>query len=81
LHGERGWVAWEHHLLGLARMAEGGASIEKAQNLFEQAIESARALQVARRRLKTAGFPALELRVVEAIDPAGALKSSARVVA
>jgi DNA modification methylase len=40
--------------------------------------ESARALQVARRRLKTAGFPALELRVVEAAAP---LKSSTRVVA
>jgi DNA modification methylase len=40
--------------------------------------ESARALQVARRRLKTAGFPALELRVAEAAAPP---KSSARVVA
>ena len=46
LHGERGWVAWEHHVLGLARMAEGGAGIEKAHNLFEQAIEGARALQL-----------------------------------
>lgn len=46
LHGERGWVAWEHHVLGLARMAEGGASIEKAHHLFEQAIEGARALQL-----------------------------------
>jgi tetratricopeptide (TPR) repeat protein len=44
LNGERGWEAWEHHVLGLARMAEGGASIEKAYNLFEQAIEGARAL-------------------------------------
>ena len=46
LHGELGWVAWEHHVLGLARMAEGGASIEKAHNLFEQAKEGARALKL-----------------------------------
>jgi tetratricopeptide (TPR) repeat protein len=44
LHGERGWVVWEHHVLGLARMAEGGASLEKAHNLLEQALEGARAL-------------------------------------
>ncbi|MFL6581450.1 MAG: ATP-binding protein [Burkholderiales bacterium] len=46
LHGEHGWVAWEHHVLGLARMSEGGASIEKAHTLFEQAIEEARTLQL-----------------------------------
>ena len=46
LHGEHGWVAWEHHVLGLARMAEGGAGIEKAHNLFKQAIEEATALQL-----------------------------------
>ena len=44
LHGERGWVVWEHYVLGLARMAEGGAGIEKAHNLFGQAKEGARAL-------------------------------------
>jgi tetratricopeptide (TPR) repeat protein len=44
LHGEHGWVAWVYYVLGLARMAEGGASIEKAHNLFGQAIERARAL-------------------------------------
>jgi tetratricopeptide (TPR) repeat protein len=46
LHGEHGWVAWEHHVLGLARSAEAGASLEKAHNLFEQAIEGARVLQL-----------------------------------
>ena len=46
LHGERGWVAWEHHVLGLARMAEGGTSVDKARSLFEQAIEGARELQL-----------------------------------
>lgn len=46
LHGERGWVAWEHHVLGLARMAEGGTSVDKARSLFELAIEEARELQL-----------------------------------
>lgn len=46
LHGERGWVAWVHHVLGLARMAEGGTSVDKARSLFEQAIEGARELQL-----------------------------------
>ena len=46
LHGERGWVTWEHHVLGLARMAEGGTSVDKARSLFEQAIEGARELQL-----------------------------------
>jgi len=41
--------------------------------------ESARALQVARRRLKAAGFPAHELRVVETEAPVKA--ATARVVA
>ncbi len=40
--------------------------------------ESARALQVARRRLKAAGFPAQELRVAEGELP---VKAAARVVA
>ena len=44
LHGERGWETWEHHVLGLARMAEGGASMEKAQSLFTQAIQGGRVL-------------------------------------
>jgi len=46
LHGERGWVAWEYYVLGLARMAEGGTSIEKAHSLFGQAIEGARTLRL-----------------------------------
>ena len=46
LHGERGWVAWEHHVLGLARMAEGGTSLDTARSLFEQAIAGARELQL-----------------------------------
>ena len=44
LHGERGWVVWEHYVLGLARTAEGGASIEKAHTLFGKAIEGAQVL-------------------------------------
>jgi class 3 adenylate cyclase/tetratricopeptide (TPR) repeat protein len=44
LHGERGWVTWEHHVLGLARMAEGDASLDKAHSLFGQAIEGGRVL-------------------------------------
>jgi DNA modification methylase len=61
--------------------AGSGTTATVARKLGRAALsidESARALQVARRRLKTAGFPALELRVAEAAAP---LKSSARVVA
>jgi site-specific DNA-methyltransferase (adenine-specific) len=43
--------------------------------------ESARALEVARRRLKLAGFPATELSVAEPAERAQPSKSAARVVA
>jgi site-specific DNA-methyltransferase (adenine-specific) len=43
--------------------------------------ESARALQVARRRLKAAGFPAHELQVVESEAGEALSKTTARVVA
>jgi len=46
LRGELGWVAWEHHVLGLARMAEGKAGVEKAHDLFERARGEARELQL-----------------------------------
>jgi tetratricopeptide (TPR) repeat protein len=46
LRGERGWVAWEYHVLGLARMAQGAANIEKAHGLFEQAKAAAQELQL-----------------------------------
>jgi site-specific DNA-methyltransferase (adenine-specific) len=64
--------------------AGSGTTATVARKLGRAALsidESARALQVARRRLKTAGFPALELRVVEATESAAAVKAAARVVA
>ncbi len=45
-NNERGWVAWEHHVLGLAWASEGGASNDKAQASLERAIEDARTLQL-----------------------------------
>jgi site-specific DNA-methyltransferase (adenine-specific) len=64
--------------------AGSGTTAAAARKLGRAALsidESARALQVARRRLKLAGFPALELRVAEARDSAGAAGATARVVA
>jgi class 3 adenylate cyclase/tetratricopeptide (TPR) repeat protein len=46
LRGERGWVAWEYHVLGLARMAQGAANTEKAHALFEQAKSAAQELHL-----------------------------------
>ena len=45
-HNERGWAAWEHHVLGLARMTEGAAGADKAHASLERAIEEARALKL-----------------------------------
>ncbi|HXK17630.1 MAG TPA: site-specific DNA-methyltransferase, partial [Polyangiaceae bacterium] len=64
--------------------AGSGTTAAAARKLGRAALsidESARALQVARRRLKLAGFPALELRVAEAGDSAGAAGATTRVVA
>lgn len=64
--------------------AGSGTTAATARKLGRAALsidESARALQVARRRLKMAGFPALELRVAETEPAAEPAKSSARVVA
>jgi len=61
--------------------AGSGTTATVARKLGRAALsidESARALQVARRRLKMAGFPASELRVLETAAPQ---KSTARVVA
>jgi DNA modification methylase len=64
--------------------AGSGTTATAARKLGRAALsidESARALQVARRRLKEAGFPALELRVPEALERALPAKSATRVVA
>jgi len=63
--------------------AGSGTTAAAARKLGRAALsidESARALQVARRRLKLAGFPAFELRVAEP-DSAPASAPSTRVVA
>jgi DNA modification methylase len=64
--------------------AGSGTTATSARKLGRAALsidESARALEVARRRLKMAGFPALELRLNEADEPTVATRSTARVVA
>lgn len=43
---ERGWVAWEQHVLGLAHMADGEEGLDKAHDSLERAIENARSLQL-----------------------------------
>ncbi len=64
--------------------AGSGTTASVARKLGRAALsidESAQALEVARRRLKLAGFPALELSVAETEQPPEAVKSSTRVVA
>jgi len=64
--------------------AGSGTTASVARKLGRAAIsidESARALEVARRRLKLAGFPATEYSLAEPAEPPAAAKSAARVVA
>jgi DNA modification methylase len=64
--------------------AGSGTTASAARKLGRAAVsidESARALEVARRRLKLAGFPATELRVAEPTERVERSKSAARVVA
>lgn len=64
--------------------AGSGTTATVARKLGRAAVsidESAQALEVARRRLKAAGFPALELSVPERADLSPAAKTVTRVVA
>jgi 23S rRNA G2069 N7-methylase RlmK/C1962 C5-methylase RlmI len=64
--------------------AGSGTTATVARKLGRAALsidESARALEVARRRLKLAGFPPLELSLAEPLERAEPAKTVARVVA
>jgi DNA modification methylase len=64
--------------------AGSGTTATVARKLGRAALsidESARALEVARRRLKLAGFPAYELSLAEALESPAPAKSTPRVVA
>ncbi len=44
--GELGWVAWEHHVLGLSHMAEGGKGVDSAYEMLEKAKQASLALKL-----------------------------------